>query len=194
MILKLLKRESRVIGFDDGPTKRGENESILVGVVIRGKEYVDRVLTAKIDVDGTDATEKIIGLVKKPKHFGHLRAIFLNGISFAGFNLADIKKISEETRLPVIAAMRKPNAAKFREVASKFPDKDARLRIIENAGKIHEAKIGKTITYFQCAGISPPDAKILLKKSIKRATIPEAVRIAHLIAAGVVEGESRGGA
>ncbi len=188
----ILKRESRVIGFDDGPINPKENESILVGVVIRGKEYVDRVLTAKINVDGTDATEKIIELVKKPKHFEHLRAIFLNGISFAGFNLADIKKISEETRLPVIAAMRNPNVAKFRKVASKFPDKDARLKIIENAGEIHEAKINRTSTYFQCAGISTHDAEILLKKSIKRATIPEAVRIAHLIAAGVVEGESRG--
>lgn len=188
----ILKREARVIGFDDGPVKPGDKESILVGVVIRGKEYVDRVLTAKIEVDGRDATEKIIGLAKKPKHFGHLRAIFLNGISFAGFNLADIKKISEKTGLPVIAAMRKPDAIRFKAVASKFPDRDARLRIIGNAGKIHKAEIKRTVTYFQCAGISPHDAEILLKNSVKRATVPEAVRIAHLVAAAVVEGESRG--
>ncbi len=188
----MLKREARVIGFDDGPARRGDKESVLAGVVIRGKEYVDRVLTAKINVDGTDATEKILELVRKPKHKGQLLAIFLNGISFAGFNLADIKKISEDSHLPVIAAMKNPNASRFRAVASKFADKEARLKIIENAGEIHALKIGKNTTYFQCAGIAPKDAEIILRNSIVRATVPEAVRIAHLVAGALVEGESRG--
>jgi len=188
----ILKREARVMGFDDGPIEPGENVSILAGVIIRGREYVDRILTAKIAVDGLDATEKILELAQKPKHAGQLRAIFLSGISFAGFNLADIKKISDETRLPVIAAMKSPNATKFKAVASKFPDKDAREKIIENAGKIHALKIGKNTTYFQCAGISPEDAEKLLRKSTVRATVPEAVRIAHLVAGALVDGESKG--
>lgn len=180
------------MGFDDGPIKPGEEESILAGVVIRGREYVDRILTAKIKVDGLDATEKILELTQKPKHEGQLRAIFLNGISFAGFNLADIKKISEETHLPVIAAMKNPNASRFAAVASKFPDAKKRLKIIENAGEIHALKIGKNTTYFQCRGITPEDAEILLRNSIVRATVPEAVRLAHLVAGALAGGESRG--
>lgn len=188
----ILKREARVMGFDDGPIKPGEKVSIIAGVVIRGKEYVDRILTAKIKVDGLDATEKILELAQKPKHRGQLRAIFLNGISFAGFNLADIKKISQATQLPVIAAMKNPNAMKFKAVASNFSDKEARLKIIENAGAIHSLKIGTNTTYFQCAGISPKDAEILLRNSIVRATVPEAVRLAHLVAGALVGGESQG--
>lgn len=180
------------MGVDDGPIKPGDKDSILAGVIIRGREYVDRILTAKIKVDGLDATEKILELAQKPKHKGQLRAIFLNGISFAGFNLADIKKISQVTNLPVIAAMKNPDASRFKAVASKFPDKDARMKIIENAGKIHALKIGNCTTYFQCAGISPKDAEILLRNSTVRATVPEAVRIAHLVAGALVDGESRG--
>lgn len=186
------KREWRVIGFDDGPLQKGEKQSLLVGVIIRGKEYLDGILSARIDIDGLDVTQKIIELAKKSRQVSHLRVIFLNGISFAGFNLADIKKISEECGLPTIAAMRKPDAARFKAVASKFPDRKARRQIIENAGEIHKVKLGRATTYFQCAGISAKDAESLLKQSLKRAAVPEAVRIAHLIAAGVAEGESRG--
>ncbi|MCK5452130.1 MAG: DUF99 family protein, partial [Candidatus Aenigmarchaeota archaeon] len=45
--MKTPKMWIRVIGFDDGPFKHSEKgETILVGVIIRAKEYLDGVVSA----------------------------------------------------------------------------------------------------------------------------------------------------
>ena len=194
--MKHLKKGIRVIGFDDGPFKhRQKEDALLVGVMIQVKEYVDGVISANIAVDGLDVTEKIISLVNRPKYINQVQLIILNSIAFAGFNLADIQKINEETGKPVIAVVRKrPDTDKFKKAAARLPDFERRLRIIERAGEVNMADLdGKTL-YFQSAGITYEDAVMMLKKTRKRSAIPEAVRIAHIIASGIVDGESRGGA
>ena len=192
--MKNPKKWIRVIGFDDGPFRHSEKgETILVGVIIRAKEYLDGVVSAKIRVDGLDVTEKIIYLVNRPKFASQIQLIILNSIAFAGFNLADIKEINKKTGKPVIAVVRKePDGEKFRNAASKLPDFEKRLKIIDNAGEVKKADVdGKTL-YFQSAGIPDEDAVVMLKRTRKRSAIPEPVRMAHIIASGIIDGVSRG--
>ncbi len=188
------KRYIRVIGFDDGPFKHGEGgETILVGVVVRAKEYIDAVLSSWITVDGFDVTSKIISLVNRPKYRDQIQLIILNSIAFGGFNLADLKEIHSSTGKPVIAVVRrKPDKDKFIKAAMKLPDADKRLEIINHAGEIKEACVDGRTLYFQSCGIDDKDACIMLKRTRKRCAIPEPVRLAHIIASGIVDGESRG--
>ena len=46
--------------------------------------------------------------------------------------------------------------------------------------------------YFQYKGLSEEDAKKIIKISSINSRIPEPIRIAHLIAEGIILGESRG--
>ena len=42
-------------------------------------------------------------MINSSPHCKQLRLIMLNGITFAGFNVVDIKKLNLATKLPVIA-------------------------------------------------------------------------------------------
>ncbi|MBI1968581.1 DUF99 family protein [Candidatus Woesearchaeota archaeon] len=53
-----------------------------------------------------------------------------------------------------------------------------------------KAKKGKL--FIQAAGISMQKAEEILKICCTKSNIPEALRAAHLIGAGMVKGESRG--
>ena len=63
-----------------------------------------------------------------------------------------------------------------------------KIKLLEKAGSV--VPVGKI--YVQLTGISIERAKEILKISCTRSNIPEAVRIAHLIASGITYGESRG--
>jgi len=185
----MFKSEIRVIGWDDAPHKRGQRKRVLlVGVITRGGKYIDGMLSTKVKYDGLDATEKIARAINKSRHRDQLRCIMTNGISFAGFNLVDIKELARLTSLPVIAVQRKmPDVKSFISAMRKFKDFEKRKEIVKNAGKIH--KCGKI--YFQKAGISVKDAREIIKICTTHGNLPEPIRVAHIIASGL-SGESRG--
>jgi len=191
----IVKEEIRILGWDDAPfPKGGKGKVILVGTVFRGGSFMDGLLKTEIEIDGTNATEKIVKAVKRTKH-KDLRLIMLGGITFGGFNFVDIKYVHEKTGLPVIVVIRKKtDMKKFREAMEKLPEFEKRWRAVRNAGKFFKTKVGergKSI-YFQKIGLTEEEAKKILKLTAKRSLVPEPLRVAHLIASGIVKGESVG--
>jgi len=185
-----MKREIRVIGIDDAPYNFEEKECLLIGVVCRGKEYVDGVLSSKITVDGKDATEKIGEMVKYCKFYDQLKCVFLDGITYAGFNIVDLERLNEIVNIPIIAIIKqKPNVEKFFKAMKRLEDWNNLEKIAKKAGKIYEVETKGKI-YFQFKGCLLEEAKELIKKSVSRSSIPECLRIAHLIGKGIVYGES----
>jgi endonuclease V-like protein UPF0215 family len=73
-----------------------------------------------------------------------------------------------------------------------LPDADRRWQYILNAGRIHEIDVHEGSLYIQCAGIEIADARKIVQLATTHSHIPEPLRIAHLIATGIVCGESRG--
>ena len=185
----MVKKEARILGIDDSPfDKFKDNDVLLIGTFFRGGSSLDGIMTTTAKVDGTDATAKIIKMVKKSRFYTQLRAIMLNGIAVAGFNVIDIQRLSAATKIPVIVVMRNyPEAGKIKSTLLKLGMK-SKVRMIKNAGAIHQA--GKV--YVQVSGCTLDKAKELLKISCTRSNIPEPVRTAHLIAAGIKLGESKG--
>ncbi len=188
-----IKREIRILGIDDAPfLPHHQGEALLVGTIFRGGSWMDGVITTHLQVDGQDATSKIISMVNKSRHRGQLGVMMLDGITFGGFNVADIKEIFEKTGVPVIAVMRKtPDFDKIKKALDNFPDGKQKWEIIQKAGPIYPVKSKETI-YMQINGMGVDDALKIVKLSTTHSALPEPVRTAHLIAAGVKEGESKG--
>ncbi len=194
---KKIKPEIRVLAFDDGPFEfRKKGKTILIGTIFRGGQFMDGLLKEEIEIDGYDAEEKIISLVRKCK-FKDLRVIMLDGITFAGFNIVNIQKIFEKTKLPIIALTRKKiDFEKFFAAAARTDKPKKILECVRAAGTVYtvdfklHAKKGKF--FFQCAGLKPKDAAEIISVCTTRAFVPEPLRVAHLIASGVVLGESVG--
>lgn len=193
-----IKDEVRILGVDDAPFDfRKDKKVMLIGTIFRGGKFLDGILRTEIKVDGLDATEKIIEMVKKTKH-KDLRVIMLDGLTFGGFNLVDIEEIFQKTKLPVIVIVRKiPEFKEIKKALKNLSKKTQQfgLRCMEKAGQPEKVETKpKKYIYIQTKGIKLSDAKGIVKLSATRSLIPEPIRVAHLIASGVVLGESRGGA
>jgi hypothetical protein len=190
-----IKDEIRILGFDDGPFKpRSHQKVLVVGVVHRGGKFFDGVIRTWIICDGLNATEKIAKLVNETKHKEEIQVLMFKGITIAGFNMIDVKKLYEKTGIPVIIVMRKePDMDKFKQALKNFDNYEKRLDFIRNAGKIYKVKIKKNKSiYYQFIGLEKKEAEKIIKLSSTRSLIPEPLRVAHLIASAMVDGESRG--
>jgi len=187
---RVIKPEIRVIGVDDCPfIPHTKGQVPVIGVVFRGGYWLDGVMHTKIAVDGFDATHKISSMITSSPHYKQLRVIMLNGVTFAGFNIVNIKTLNATTKLPVITVTReKPNLEKIHKALKNLPKSQERWNIILNTEEISEVptRSGKKKIYMQVAGISRDDAQKILRLTSTRSNIPEALRVAHLIASGIV--------
>lgn len=190
-----IKKEIRILGWDDGPFEKGTKGKVpVIGTIFRGGSFMDGLLRIDIQIDGLDATEKMIKAIKKSKH-EDLRILMLDGITFGGFNIIDVEKLYKKTSLPVIVILRKKTKMKkFKEAMKKLGNYEKRLKCIKNAGKFYKfkgKKRGKSIC-FQKIGLTKEDAKKIINISSTRSLIPEPIRVSHIIASGIVKGESIG--
>lgn len=189
---KRIKKEIRILAFDDGPFHKGDERTILVGVVFRGGQFMDGVLKRDISVDGNDAQKEIVNSVRGMK-FKDVRVIMLDGITFAGFNTVDIQEIYQATKLPVIVVLRKkPDFDGFKKAVGKLSHAEERLQCVDAAGEVYYAATKNGRLAYQCAGIKSEDAGKIVAETCTRANYPEPLRVAHLIAGGIILGESIG--
>ncbi|HSQ02261.1 MAG TPA: DUF99 family protein [Methanobacterium sp.] len=192
---RIIKQEIRILGVDDSPfPSHTTDEVMLVGTVFRAGTWLDGVLSTYIHGDGTDATEKISEMVKNSRNLGQLGVIMLDGITFGGFNIVNIRQIFESTGIPVIVIMRKfPNFERIKKALERFDDWEDRWANVIEAGEVYSLDRPEPV-YIQIHGIEREDAEDIVRLSTTRSSIPEPLRVAHIIAAGIVTGESKGSA
>jgi uncharacterized protein len=182
-----IKSEIRVLGIDDGKfIPRTQSTAIVVGVVFRGAGSIDGVMHTHIAVDGFDATTQITCMINDSPHYKQLRLLMLNGITFAGFNVVNIKKLSEDTKIPIVALTEsKPNLEAIHKALNNLPHARERWKTLLEAGQIHEVNSKGKCLSIVLAGISLPDAEKIVELTSTRSCIPEPLRVAHLIASGI---------
>jgi hypothetical protein len=172
---------------DDGPFPgdRDINQSTLLVAVLLENSRIVSIKAGRITVDGTDATRVLVSLVRRMRY----DAILLSAISFGGFNLVDIKKLSRATHRPVIAITgERPNNAAVRSALRKhFPDWKERWRVVENAGSLYSCKplAKEPKLYFEVRGASVVFAKRIISSSAAISRLPEPIRVAGILAKGL---------
>jgi len=182
-----MKEYPITIGIDDAQFDFRSNAKTtkLIGVVCQGTRMV-RVVGEDIEIDGNDATEKLIKLVNKVEK--HVQYILTQTITFGGFNLVDLERIHNKTKKPVIAFTE--SEPDFESVITalkmKFPRTyQNKMKKILAAGNLFEADIetagGISKIFFHRKGIDLNEIESLLNKICIDSKLPEPVRMAHLI-------------
>ena len=186
---RVIKPEIRVLGVDDGVfTPHSEGFAPIVGVVFRGGCWLDGVMSTRVEIDGFDATDQIGTMITRSPHYKQVRIIMLDGVTFAGFNVANIKKLNSETKLPVIAITRdRPNFNEIRKALMNLPRFEERWKAVLNAGEIFEVstRSKREKVYMGFSGITEEDARKIVQLTSTRSSVPEALRVAHLVASGI---------
>jgi endonuclease V-like protein UPF0215 family len=186
-VFRVVKNEIRVLGVDDGKfTPKTRGTVLVVGVVFRGGTSVEAVMHAHVAVDGLDATTKLTTMILGSPHHRQIRLIMLSGLTFGGFNLVDIQQLHAKTGLPVLVVTSdKPNLEAIHTALTNLPNAEERWRIVQAAGEIHEVPNRDGKVYVELAGISLDEAKTVLAVTSTRSSLPEPIRVAHLVASGV---------
>jgi endonuclease V-like protein UPF0215 family len=188
-----MKKQPRILGIDDAPFTFNQKYTIVIGVVMRGGEYLEAVLRSEVEIDGTNATLICKEMVQNSKHRQQLRAIMLDGVAFGGFNILDIQQLYQQTNTPIITVTRDhPDFDKIKHALQQnFLDWGPRWKTLQQ-GKLYTVSTHHNPIYVKCAGIPIQEAEELIKLSTIRGVIPEPIRVAHLIASGIIRGESYG--
>lgn len=175
-----------IAGFDDGyfpPSyKGGKGYTILAGVVARNRtHFIERIGISAVLVDGRSVTDRIISMSKllQPD------VVLLDGVTYAGFDVANPSEIFSRTGIPVIVVQQYPLNLKsiWSALSKHFSDYIERYKTIESVvrGFVYLDTPWKTIQYCS-VGLSSSIAARILLENMFYSPVPEPLRIAHLLA------------
>ena len=183
----MLKEGIRILAIDDSPFSKKDKEALAVGVLGR-KGVIEGVISFCVKVDGSDSTKRIISKVKGSRFCNQIGLIALHGITLAGLNLVDIVELNEKLKIPVVEMTRKTpsrkrlwNAMRTAGLKDLARRKKVLDRIEDNTQPMRSS--GFHVQYLK---IGRKDLKKHLDDSISL------LRLAHIIASGIVKGESKG--
>ena len=181
---------SNVVGIDDAPFDRAHRGPVPIVGAIFARDRLDGVLTGRVRRDGADATRSIASMIASSRFREHVRAVLLQGIAVAGFNVVDIRELHERLGVPVlVVARREPDLEAIRSaLLERVPGGRRKWALVEKAGPM-ELLAGVRV---QRAGIDRERAEATIAALAIHGSIPEPLRVAHLIAGGLGRGESRG--
>ncbi|MGQ4872536.1 MAG: DUF99 family protein [Promethearchaeia archaeon] len=183
-----MKKFPITLGVDDAHFNLHSNnkKTFLIGVVCQGTRMIG-VYKKEITIDGDDSTEALTELIEITKK--HVQYVLTDTITFAGFNIYDMKEVYEKTKKPIIAVSEQKvdlDSVK-RAIEKRFPKKvkDNKLKKIINAGNLFEIEIktagGLSKAYYHCKGIDHSTIKKLFEKICIDSKLPEPIRMAHII-------------
>ncbi len=182
-----MKANSRFLGIDDAPFRFDDEFVPVVGVVVQAPSYIEAVLTTLARVDGWDATERITSLVRGSRYRAGLALILIDGTAVGGFNLIDVDALHEAVGVPVMTVTRRKPDLTAIETALKrrFDDWDARLRLLTRHA-LEPMPTKHAPLFVSYVGASRTEVREALALTTVRGALPEPLRVAHLIAAGII--------
>jgi endonuclease V-like protein UPF0215 family len=181
---------SNVVGFDDSPFDLEHRGDVRVVGAVCARTRLDGVLATTVRRDGNNATDRLIEIVESSRFNDHIRAILLQGIALAGFNVVDLERLSGALDIPVLVVVRKQ--PRMQMVKDALLDRTSggaeKWALIEKHGALERCGA----LWVQRVGLTLTEAAELLAATTSHGNIPEPLRLAHIIAGGVERGASRG--
>lgn len=185
-----LPKRPHLLGIDDGPfEKKKSTDTPIVGVLMEGCDLVEAVAVTAFPIDGDGVTDFLAAWVEGLRFRPALQGIVLGGITIAGLAVVDLVGLHQRLQLPVLAVNRRR------------PTDDALLAALDAAGlSERRALVQRTPApepvegelHVTAAGLSPTAAGQLVRASRNKSTLPEPLRLAHLVASAIARGQSRG--
>lgn len=158
----------------------------VAGVVCADTRF-EGMVWGTVQKDGEDATEVLSNLLLQSKFYDQVHLVLIDGLAVGGFNLLDLLELAQRLQRPCVCVMRKlPKMESIRRALENLPGTAKRLDLLHKAGPIYQHEP----FYFQTNGGTPETVGKILKRLTVQGQVPEALRIAHLIGAAVMKGQS----
>lgn len=179
-----------VLGVDDAPFEKRQQAPVpIVAVMMEGADLIESVAVSSFAVDGDDATGFLAGWLGGLRSLTSVQAVLLGGITLAGLGVVDVAELASRLETPVLVATRRePSDAQLAEALSAAGFQE-RIPIVERSPRATCVIDG---LFLAQAGTTQEDAARLVRATLRKANLPEPLRVAHLVGRALVLGESRG--
>jgi len=185
--LHVHKKAVRALGISESFVKGKSRRSILAGVVMRTDRAIDGFVFSTATVGGMDATEKMIEMHKTLER-DDINLLMLNGCVISWYNVVDLRRLAEETELPLICVTYEESEGLDKYFKELFPkDWETRVEIYHKNRERTALKLDTGYTvYVRFINMSLEEAKGILNKFTTHGAVPEPLRIARLLARSLV--------
>lgn len=179
-----------LLGIDDGPfDKRASRDVPVVGVMMEGPDLVESVAVTRFAVDGEGVTAFLGAWVEGLRCRPAVQGVVLGGITLAGLAVVDVPELAARLGLPVLVVNRREPRDHRLAAALDAAGLSARRALLERAPPA--VAVGDRM-FVSAAGLAPEEAVAAVRAVRGKSEMPEPLRVAHLVAAAVARGESRG--
>jgi endonuclease V-like protein UPF0215 family len=179
-----------ILGIDDGPFEKAQpHPADIVAVAMEGCDLVESVAIGAFSVDGDAATEYLAEWILTLRVLPSIQVIMLGGITIAGLGVVDVESLAKAIERPVLVVNRKnPRDSRLPEALAAAGLR-SRIAVVERTPPAVRSHYG---LFIAAAGTSVEQAQRWVQLSLRKAQIPEPLRVAHLIARALATGQSRG--
>lgn len=163
--------------------KQGDKKSKLVGVVMRRDFIIDGFVFGQCTIGGDDATDAILDMYSRLQR-DDISFIMTSGMIIAMYNVVNIRKIWEMTKLPVIGVTYEESNGIEDAIKHHFPSTyQPKIEQYHNLGRRTPVSLhtGNKL-YIRTEGCLTLEAKKLLDLFTLQGSIPEPLRISQLLA------------
>ena len=158
-------------------------KSVLSGIVMSTDLIIDGFVMGHSTVGGDDATDTVLSMYKKLAR-PDVSFLLISGIVISLYNIVDLKRISEETELPVIGVTYEESEGIEDAIKHHFPDSyESKISEYSNLGPREKITLHTSYDlYIRNEGCTLLEVKQLLDKITLQGSIPEPLRISQLLA------------
>lgn len=179
-----------VLGVDDGPfDKHRSRGTPLVAVMTEGADLVEGVAITEFPVDGDDVTGFLADWIGGLRFRPALQAVVLGGITIAGLAVVDVAALAGRLGVPVVVVNRRAPENQRLAGALRAAGLAERMALLERSPAAFELAPGLHVS---AAGCDRETAAAVVRATRRKSGLPEPLRLAHLVAAALVKGQSRG--
>jgi endonuclease V-like protein UPF0215 family len=183
MVVHVNKKGIRVLGIAES-FRRGDEKSVLAGIVMRSDVIIDGVGFTHITVGGMDGTRGILRLFASLQR-DDINVIMLNGCVISWFNIIDINEVYGQLQIPLICVTYEESEGLEEHIAKHFEaeERDSRLEAYKQLGdRVPVFLDDRFKVLIRILGIEKADASKLLKKITTQGKVPEPLRVAKITA------------
>ena len=158
-------------------------KSVLSGIVMSTDMIIDGFVIGHSTVGGDDATDVILDMCKKLDR-PDVSFLLISGIVISLYNIVDLKRISDETDLPVIGVTYEESKGIEEAIKHHFPDSyESKLAEYSKLGTREKVTLHTSHNlYIRNEGCTVLEAKQILDKITLQGSVPEPLRIGQLLA------------
>lgn len=179
------KSGTRILALNGAPFEKNEGKELVIGLIGR-MGSIEGSVSFNINIDGSDATLRLMNALGRSKFKGQVRIIATSGVTLGGLNIMDFERISKLLGVGIVAITRKrPRKSLLKKALSGDPERARKAALLDSMySKIEIVRVKGF--YVQLMNI---DGESVRKRFDE---IFSLLRTAHLVASGIGHGESRG--